>query len=362
MDRSKKRLVIVAFFALAAYFGIHFICPSSKFIDFHPRPFPAKTETKFFYSTADELHYSDQIDTHAPTLVRGHIKYFLVSPDREKIAIVIDKQLLVVGTQSILRRVTSVDSLFRPGEPTHYGEQFFRDDDFQWSRDSKSLYLVRCKYFQTNWKSDEEGELWRVDVESGYQELVLKPFWGYEYFFGPGTGIYFEEPTDRGDLPLKFFDGKIVTNIEEPDAKKIKDSRLGGDPAGSTFYSFTADDFMFAAWRPSGPVDLLYAGDPTHERTQTVAVDGRRYLTATEGTDFLGNPQFCIEQWRSQFLPGNRYFLLNVPPYCGNCNRPLLIDTVSGQYQKLPKDTVVYLTENTDSLRQHWVKTSSATR
>jgi hypothetical protein len=51
---------------------------------------------------------------------------------------------------------------------------------------------------------------------------------------------------------------------------------------------------------------------------------------------------------RSVFLPGNRYFLFNVP-YCGNYKGQLLIDTMTGGYQRLPRDCRVYLTLNTDT-------------
>lgn len=53
----------------------------------------------------------------------------------------------------------------------------------------------------------------------------------------------------------------------------------------------------------------------------------------------------------SLFLPGNRYFLFDVP-YCGNYGGQLLVDTVTGKYQKLPKDTRVYLTLDTNTFHQ----------
>jgi hypothetical protein len=40
---------------------------------------------------------------------------------------------------------------------------------------------------------------------------------------------------------------------------------------------------------------------------------------------------------------------MNVP-YCGNYQGQLLIDTITGEYQRLPKDSRVYLTLNTETI------------
>jgi hypothetical protein len=74
-------------------------------------------------------------------------------------------------------------------------------------------------------------------------------------------------------------------------------------------------------------------------------------LAITQGTGFKG-PFYCSEMLRSVFLPGDRYFLFNVT-YCGNYKGQLLIDTVSGKYQCLPANSVVYLTLNTDTFHRY---------
>jgi hypothetical protein len=51
---------------------------------------------------------------------------------------------------------------------------------------------------------------------------------------------------------------------------------------------------------------------------------------------------------RRVFLPGDRYFLFNVPG-CGNYSGQLLIDALTGKYLRLPADSVVYPTLNTDT-------------
>jgi hypothetical protein len=61
----------------------------------------------------------------------------------------------------------------------------------------------------------------------------------------------------------------------------------------------------------------------------------------------LKGPYYCSEPLGSVFLPGDRYFLFNVT--CENYGGQVLIDTVTGGYEGLPKDTVVFLTLNTDT-------------
>jgi hypothetical protein len=48
-------------------------------------------------------------------------------------------------------------------------------------------------------------------------------------------------------------------------------------------------------------------------------------------------------------MPGDRYFLLNLPE-CGNYSGQLLFDTLTGKYQRLPKDSRVYPLTNTDGV------------
>jgi hypothetical protein len=155
MTRLRKRVTA----ATAMFFLVFFFAPdassgvfeskssSSSIVDFSPTLFPAKAAAKFFYSIDNEVKYSDQIDPHAPTLMHGPITRFLVSPDGSKIAIIVKKRLLIVGPDSVLGEVAEVDSIYRRFKPI--GHRFFRDDDFQWSRDSKSLYLIRDEFYHS---------------------------------------------------------------------------------------------------------------------------------------------------------------------------------------------------------------------
>ena len=130
-----------------------------------------------------------------PALVHAPIKNFLVSPDNTKIAVVANGLLVVVAHEEpVIRKVASVDSIYK--DPKPIGRQFFRDNDFQWSKDSKYIYLIKDEYYDSKGSQlySERGELWRYDLQSGILQLVLKPFPAYTYFFGNKSGIYFSVP------------------------------------------------------------------------------------------------------------------------------------------------------------------------
>src|SRR5207302_1402429 len=105
------------------------------------------------------------------TLARGPISNFLVSPDGNKIAVVVKGRLLIIGMDSVLGEVAEADSIYRRHKPI--GRQFFRNENFQWSRDSKSLFLIRDEYYRSSGSQlfSEKGELWRYDLESKSLQL-----------------------------------------------------------------------------------------------------------------------------------------------------------------------------------------------
>jgi hypothetical protein len=314
----------------------------SDIVDFHPTNFQAKADTQFFYSIGDGLKNSDELNPKAPTLLHGQIKNFLVSPDSTKIAVVANGLLMVVGREDpVIRKVTSVDSIYR--EPKPMGQQFFRDDDFQWSKDSQSLYLIKDEYYASKGSQlfSTKGELWKYDIQSGNMQLVLRPFPAYSYFFGRNSGIYFSVPTDNGDLQLKYFDGNRVRDIENPNASVIRADRLSTNFVESPFFSFSIIDYQNVL--PAKGVGLV---TDQQGGSQKLNIANELYLTLTRGEGFKGS-YYCSETLRSVFLPGDRYFLFNV--YCRNYDGQLLMDTLTGTYQRLPPNTRVYLTLNTDT-------------
>ena len=350
MTRLWKRGAVAVFsllslvsFASAAALGSK--NSTSNIVDFKPTSFEAKATAKFFYSIDDELKYSDQIDPHVPTLIRGPFTNFQVSPDGSKIAVVIKKHLLIIGTDSVIGDVGTVDSIYRGFKPV--GRSFFRDEDFQWSRDSKSLYLIRDEYYHSKGSQlfSKKGELWRYDLDSLSLRLVLKPFAAHAYFFGLNSGIYYSEPTLHGDLQLKFFDGGNLANIDQSSSKSTIEFTDGSEEG--LFYSFSIVDYEKAL--PSLNVRLA-----DHNGLQDLLIDEKKYLSVTQGYDWLSGYDFCTRLLRSVFLPGDRFFLLNVP-FCGNYKGQLLFDLESGHYQELPRNTVVFSTLNTVTFKRYRV-------
>ncbi len=320
----------------------------SKIVDFQPSDFQAKADAHFFYSIGDQLKYSDEVGSQAPTLMRGKIEHYLVSPDNTKIAVVANGLLTVVAHEEpVLRKVAPVDSIYRDAKPI--GKQFFRDNDFQWSKDSKFLYLVRDEYYESKGSQlfSIKGELWKYDLETGNLGSVLKPFPAYSYFFGVKSGIYFSVPTERGDLQLKYFDGNgSTTDIGAPNAQIPIDS-LASNFIESPFFSFADFDYMRTVL-PTEGVDLVVDQSKGLEQLK---IGTRSYLTLTRGNGFKGH-YFCSDLSRSRFLPGDRYFLFDVP-YCENYDGQLLVDTITAKYQRVPKGSRVYLRLNTDTYTQY---------
>jgi hypothetical protein len=312
----------------------------SDIVDFHPTSFQAKADSAFFFSVGDLLKYSDEINPQAVTLLRGHISNFLVSPDKKKIAAVVNKSLLIAVFDGIaIREVAKVDSIYK--DPKPIGSSFFRDNEFQWSRDSTSLYLVKDEYYESKGSQvySAKGELWRYDIQNGKLVLVLKPFPANTYFLAGNSGVYFSVPTEAGDLRLRYFDGESVKDIGNVNAYEIPKEQLGSGEL--PFFSFSALEFNQLFMRGAG------LGQEQTDRQEELVIYHKPYLSFTQGKGIKGSFH-CANLYNSVFLPGGRYFLLNVA--CGNYEGQLLIDSRTEEYQQLPKDTRVYLALSTDDI------------
>ena len=110
----------------------------SDIVSFHPSEFHAKADARFFFSRS-AMNLSISTRSVPCSHSRGHIDNSLVSPSRDKIAVVTGGTLLIVNADgSGIRQVAAVSSIYKNPKPI--GRSFFRDDEFQWSRDSKHLY------------------------------------------------------------------------------------------------------------------------------------------------------------------------------------------------------------------------------
>jgi hypothetical protein len=275
--------------------------------------------------------------------MRGRIGYFLVSPDSNRIAAVVGGKLVVVSRiPLVIRQVAPVDSIFR--EPKPLGRQFFRDFEMQWSRDSKVLYLVKDEFYATKGAQlfSDKAELWGYDVDANRLWMVVKPFPAGSYFLGQKSAIYFSVPTENGDLQLRCFDGKQTHDIRVPYGQAIPVEQLNASSRESPFFSFDdlsgldqiqAAKYLSTTIDGANGVEWLQAGN-------------RRYLAFTRGVGLKGN-YYCDQADRGNLLPGNRYFLFST--YCGNYEGQILLDTQTGDYERLPKNSSVYLTFNTES-------------
>jgi hypothetical protein len=311
--------------------------PPLSIVNFHPTTFEARAAAPFFYSIGNELKYSDSIDPDAPTLFIGKLLNFQVSPDGKRIAFVSDHRLTVIDNEGKARTIGPVDSIFRSLKPI--GRSFIRDDDFQWSPDSKSVYFVRDKFYRSKGAQlfSELGALWKFDLASGEQEMVIKPFRGFQIIFGGGSEIYFAVPLANGDLELELYDGAIVRDFAAPGSAQ-------SFPGMNPFYSLSSVDYME---KVLPGMHLLQDFDWKANR-QTLVFGDKILLQLTRHCDSFFGCGDCDEMMGSMFIPGNRFFLLNVP-YCRNYEGELLIDTQTGSYKTLPKGTRVFITANTQT-------------
>jgi hypothetical protein len=328
-----------------SYLWATFIPPA--IVDFRPTYFQVKADKGFFYSIGDELKYSDELNPQAPNLLRGEVRDFQVSPDNTKLAVVANGRLLVVGPERpTVRDVAPVDSIYR--DPKPIGQYFYRDQDFQWSEDSRYLYLIRDEYYDSKGSQlfSSKGELWKYGVQTGELHLVLKPFPAYTYFFGQNGGIYFSVPTESGDLQLKYFDGSRVTDVGMPNTSSISPDQLSANSGESPFFSFSIVDSQRTVIAEK-EVELVIDQQDGSEKLQ---IAKKPYLTFARGG---GRKEafYCADISSSVFLPGDRYFLFNVS--CKNYGGQLVVDTETGNYRKLPQKTRVYPTMNTSTDRHY---------
>lgn len=334
-----------------ALFSAHSNSKPSEIVGFSPNSFAAKARTPFFYSVGSDLKYSDEIRIDAQTLLSGPIKEFLVSPDNRKIAVVANGALLIVSDDGAIKReVARVGSIYAETKPI--GVQFVRDSDFQWSPDSRSLYVIKDEYYDSKGSQlfSTKGELWKYDIETAAFQLILKPFPAYSYFFGSNSGIYFSVPDGSGSLQLKYFDGRSVRDIGKTGAGEIVLDQNAPDTRKSVFFSFSRHDYEQAIL-PRKEVRLIGKGGGVQE----LVIKNRVVLAITLGQGLKG-PYFGSTMLRSVLLPGDNYFLFNVN--CGNYQGQLLIDTAAGGYMPLPKDTRVYLVSNTRTFQDFQIRDS----
>lgn len=141
---------------------------------------------------------------------------------------------------------------------------------------------------------------------------------------------------------MRYFDGKNVKDIGDVGAWEVPRREFGSDE--SPFFSFSSRDFN-QLFGQGANFKLEQSG--TQEK---LLLGNTSYLAFTQGEGIKG-PFYCPALYKSLFLPGGGYFLLNVG--CGNYEGQLLIDTQTGGYERLPKDTRVYLALTIDDVSHY---------
>lgn len=307
--------------------------------EFTPVEFQESVDSKFFFSIGDELKYSDSLDPQSKTLLQGKLKLVVPSPDNKLAAVVLDDRLVVVsGAGSYVHEVARVDSIFE--EPKPIGTAFVRDGEYQWSLDSQSLYLIKDEFYELDRAQlfSAKGELWRFDVNEKVMSPVLVPFQASSLFLGTSGRIFFSIPDEHGNLVLHAYDGVEVTNLEVLNYEVADLGKLSPESSEKYFYSFSFSEYQAYILATKG-VSLQQ-----ENKIETLSVNGIEILRSSEGQMFKG-PFYASEMFRSVFLPGDRYLLLNI--HSGAFQGQLLVDSSVGAYKTLPANTLAYPTMNT---------------
>ena len=300
--------VLIALMIGAAMWFFH--GQPSVIVDFHPTAFPFRAREPFFYSTCKSLKYGDSISSNLGSPCKTHSRFGnpLVSPDHTMIAFVDDGQLLVGSSNESVRKIVAVDSIYHGFDDNRkpLGHDFFRDTDYQWSIDSRYLYLIHDRFYDSQGSQlySKHGELWKYDLNTGVLQLVLKPFEAYQFFFGK-NGIYFSVPTPQGNLQLRYFDGKQIVNIGQPNEHLFAATLLNGEP-DQIFYSFATSDNPSR----SRPDDGLTTSVDGSSKKRECKVGEQHLMSISEGTGFKG-PFYCGMD-NPTYLPGDKFAVLNM--------------------------------------------------
>ena len=131
-----------------------------------------------------------------------------------------------------------------------------------------------------------------------------------------------------------------MKDVGDVNAWEVPRQQLGSGE--SPFFSFSARDFNELFVRGAGLEE-----EEQNSRQEKLIIRSGPYLAFTQGNGMKGT-FYCSNFYNSLFLPGDRYFLLNVG--CGNYDGQLLIDSEMRKYEKLPKDTRVYLALTTEDI------------
>jgi len=232
-------------------------------------------------------------------LLQGEITRVIPSPNGQLAAVVVNENLVIVnGEEKYLHKVAGVKNYHPKVKPL--GEQYFRDQGFQWAPDSKSIFLIKDEYYESTRAQlfSKKGELWRFDVDSKTLVSVLSPFETFDYFLGSSGRVYFSTLDRSGNnLVLHAYDWAEVKNLHLKNDEPVDFGQLYPGEKEAVYYTFSSFEYETFVLRSLGlsvrranKVESLFIGDT-------------EVLKSTEGQGFKG-PTYATRMVRSAFLPG----------------------------------------------------------
>ena len=352
MSLRVRRVIAVALFLIAAsqhvvgkeYFGI---------LNYSPSKFLEKAESSFFYSIGNQLKYGMSVDETAPALFEG--KYFggnfvavFPSPDNKKVALVSNKKLYVVGIgispQLVLDHVVSYD----PKE-IGYKEIYYKWPTIQWDSKSRYIYIAKDKKQpQGHWQRPHSRDaiLVRIDTENAYNisEMIVD-FRSLHYFLVGSDGLCFDYALDNGDVIWKCLTENGVLKAQSVTSDGIQldnKSTLTGRP----FLSYKPNIYESDIWMSR----YGFFVKRINEKLDGLFLKSKPeipLIRISTGVNIKGRHVNGIRQMGGAVLPGGRYVLLNV--WHDSFKGQLLLDSATGEYRELPKETNVYRNLNSDA-------------
>ena len=323
---------------------------SPKILDFSPEEFRETAQSRFFYSIEQELKYSDFVDDQSKSLLQGPVEAVVPSPDGLMAAVVMEGRLLVVdGSGDYLHEVAPVSTYAPDTKPM--GKEYFRDQGFQWSPDSKSLYLIRDEYYDSGMAQlfSDKGQLWKFEVDNKLLTEVISPFRTFDYFLGSSGRVYFPLIEDGKNLVFQVFDGGMVKSLGLKNDELVDLRSLFPGESEEVYYTFTKFEYGLFVVRSLG------ASLVKKDRIESLYLNGVEVFKSSEGQSSKG-PYYAARLTDGAFLPGNQYLVVNVSSE--NYTGQLLVDSETGVYRILPKGTTIYPVMNTSLYSNYRVEAS----
>ena len=311
-------------------------------VNYAPSKFIEKADSPFFYSIGKQLKYGPSIDEATPTLFKG--KFFdgeftavFPSPDNNKVALVSDKKLYIIQLGKPPRLALDHVEGNPPGLMSAFWVPHYLWPTVQWDSRSRYVYIARAGLVKKS--------LVRLDAENPAEIVeIVSDFRSLHYFLVGAGSVCFDYALENGDVVWKCSTDKGAFRAKSLNRTGIileNNSVLIGD----RFMSYTPNIYETDIWLAingfvvrgiNDNLDGLFARKKPEQPL----------LAIVTGTNIKGHRVDGILQYGGAVLPGGRYVLLNV--WHHRFKGQLLLDSDTGEYRELPKDTRVYRNLNSN--------------